>query len=203
MSSCNICYNENINIYKCKNCSCEMCGVCYDKVKKYNDKCPACRRNLIFIDKDCPKLNLASNNGGNFEKINIIDDNYGFYMTSMYDKHLDEHTLKIQQNIVHENVEYTLGARSYEITGVFNPRLKHLRLIYQGNTMTEKKTKMDDYYVKCQLHPMIVIEENRESTNSVTINKKIHETNNTFECVKCGRTYKGVVTIRKHISSKH
>ncbi len=41
---CNICYNDNLEVYKCNNCVFLVCESCYIKTKDY--KCVHCKNNF-------------------------------------------------------------------------------------------------------------------------------------------------------------
>lgn len=44
IGDCNICYNENLEVYKCNNCVFLVCESCYIKTKNHN--CVHCKNNF-------------------------------------------------------------------------------------------------------------------------------------------------------------
>lgn len=202
--SCNICYTEDSNIYKCSTCTGLLCGKCFITWKKKNDSCPLCRKPMKYIDPNCPEFFSNSDKKKNKKPDEFFHEEHDdLYVDWWYNETSDKWDYEIPMDIVYEGVEYFLKSKIVEFEGVMKPRIKYLNVTYCGNGrivdtiikkdgvkyLSRRMVKNDWSYTKFD-------GQWKDSLTTVEGECK-------FVCKDCNKGYVGEKTLINHIKSKH
>ena len=198
--SCNICQENNINLYQCDTCTGQVCGQCWTKLNSLNQNCPCCRKKLNYQDPNCKQITLDKP----IENKEIVQLNPPLNemekLDIVYDAEKDKWKVIVDEKIVVENKNYIKRAFNYDVRGINKPTLCRLNLFYESEDIRTVIGKYQHYEIKYTMTDMITIRMNEWEAD---VKHSEYQNQVTYICDYCNKTYSGGRTIGNHLEKVH